>query len=100
MKRFEGLLVPGLMKDFPSRTVAGSFGDWVANHVSLEQLLGVAGWLSPEFVEIQGHVFWDCESARILGRDRVLSTPFGDDPVTVERYGNIVNLVEFFFAIS
>lgn len=100
MEMIDGLLRPTLMQRFPSRTAASSFGDWVANHAGLEQVLGVAGWLAPEFVEIEGHVFWDRESVGVLGPERSLTTPFGNDSKTIERYGNLLNLVEFFLAAA
>lgn len=97
MKTYKGILTTDIMQQFPSATAAATFGDWVANHVGLEQVLGLAGFLAPEFVEVKGHLFWD----RHVGEDLELvepNTPFGNDPKTVERYYNIVNLAEFFLA--
>lgn len=88
------------MRQFPSGTAATTFGDWVANHVGLEQVLGVAGFLDPEFVEVQGHLFWDRHVGEDLAKLEALNTPFGSDPETVERYYNIVNLSEFFLAAA
>jgi hypothetical protein len=98
MRKGRGVLEPSLMSNFPSGTAAGTFSEWVANHVGLEQLLGLAGFLSPEFFEVEGHVFWDRYVAERLEQTRPLHTPFGDDPVTIERYFNTINLGEFFLA--
>lgn len=83
------------MQQFPSGTAAATFGDWVANHVGLEQVLGLAGFLAPEFVEVEGHLFWDRQVGEDLDKLEELSTPFGSDSETVERYYNTVNLGEF-----
>lgn len=86
------------MSRFPSGTAARTFSEWVANHVGLEQLLGLAGFLSPEFFEVDGHVFWDRYVAERLEQMRALDTPFGDEPAVIERYFNTINLGEFFLA--
>lgn len=98
MKVYDGILPREIMQEFPSGTAAATFGDWVANHVGLEQVLGLAGFFAPEFVEVKGHVFWDRHVGEELENLEQLSTPFGDDSETVERYYNIVNLGEFFLA--
>lgn len=59
MKTHEGLLPPTIMLRFPSGTAAKAFGDWVPNHVGLEQVLGLAGLLDPEFVEVEDLLFWN-----------------------------------------
>lgn len=86
------------MSRFPSRTAARTFSEWVANHVGLEQLIGLAGFLSPDFFEVDGHLFWDWYVVERLEQIHPLRTPFGDDPATVERYFNTMNLGEFFLA--
>lgn len=100
MKKHPGLFSTDIMQRFPSRTAAFNFGEWVANHVGLEQVIGLAGWLEPEFVELRGHVFWDSRMAetgeQMQESDINLRTGIGEDPVTVERYFNLVNLAEFF----
>lgn len=98
MNTSRGILQPDLMLKFPSGTAAQTFAEWVANHVGLEQLLGLAGFLSPEFFELDGHVFWDRYVAERLEGLGPLQTPFGNDSVTVERYFNTINLGEFFLA--
>ncbi len=89
------LLQPELMQLFPSGTAAPTFAEWVANHAGLEQILGVAGMLSPSFHEVQGIIVWDKHVADRI-QEVELGTPFGDDPETVERYFNTLNLAEFF----
>jgi hypothetical protein len=95
MKIHSGILATDIMSKFPSRTAAATFGDWVANHVGLEQVLGLAGFLAPEFIEVKGHLFWDRHVAEDMERASPC-TPFGNSPETVERYFNMVNLAEFF----
>lgn len=95
METYRGSLTTEIMLKFPSGTAAPTFAEWVANHVGLEQVLGLAGFLDPDFYEVKGHVFWDRHVAERL-EQVPLGTPFGDDSVTVERYFNTINLAEFF----
>ena len=88
-------LQPEIMALFPSGTAAPTFAEWVANHAGLEQVLGVAGMLSPSFYEVNGVVVWDKHVAEQL-QDAELTTPFGGDATTTERYFNVLNLAEFF----
>ena len=97
MKVHEGIVPAALMSRFPSGTAAATFPDWVANHVGLEQILGAAGVFAPELVELNGCLFWDRHVAEKL-EGIELSTPFGNDLETVERYYNLFNLAEFFLA--
>lgn len=98
MNRIEGVVSPELMSRFPSGTEAQTFADWVANHVGLEQVLGLAGFLMPDFFEVGEYLFWDMHVAEKLNQLTSVWTPFGDDPSTVERYFNVINLGEFFLA--
>lgn len=59
MNTYDGILSIDIMQKFPSATAVPTFGEWVANHVGLEQVLGLVGFFSPEFVEVKGHLFWD-----------------------------------------
>lgn len=95
MKIHQGVLAAEIMLKFPSGTAVPTFSEWVANHVGLEQLLGLAGFLNPEFYEVRGHLLWDRHVSERL-EEASPSTPFGDDPTTVERYFNTINLAEFF----
>ena len=95
MRSHRGVLTTDIMLKFPSGTAAATFSNWVANHVGLEQVLGLAGMLDPEFHEVKGHLFWHRRVAEHLERVP-LNTPFGDDHATVERYFNTINLAEFF----
>jgi hypothetical protein len=45
MRVHRGSLPAEIMLKFPSGTAAETFPDWVANHVGLEQVLGLAGLL-------------------------------------------------------
>jgi len=99
MKKHQGILASDIMLKFPSGTAVSAFPEWVANHVGLESVLGLAGFLDPEFFEVNGHVFWDQHVAERLAQVQI-STPFGDDSTTVERYFNTINLAEFFLAAA
>jgi hypothetical protein len=90
-----GNLTTDIMLKFPSESAAATFPEWVANHVGLEQLLGLAGFLDPDFYEVKGHLFWDRRIGERAGQI-ALVTPFGNDAATVERYFNTLNLAEFF----
>jgi hypothetical protein len=98
MHKRNGLFDPELMLRFPSGTAARTFSEWAANHVGLEQVIGLAGFLSPGFFEFQGCVFWDEYVVEKLETRGIASSPFGNDDPTIERYYNVVNLAEFFIA--
>lgn len=100
MFRSKGILEPEVMLAFPSGTAASTFPEWVANHVGLEQLLGISGFLCPDFYEVDGHLFWDRYVAEQFEQIDSPRTPFGDDPQTVERYFNTINLGEFFLSAA
>ncbi len=100
MKTYEGILPRAVMQQFPSGTAAATFGDWVANHVGLEQVLGLAGFLAPEFVEVRGYLLWDRHVGLDLDKLEEVRTSFGEDPETVERYHNTINLAEFFLGAA
>ncbi len=95
METHDGVLKPEIMQLFPSGTAAATFPNWVVNLAGLEQFLGVAGMLDPPFYEVKGLVVWDKHVAERLETSEP-GTPFGDDPETVERYFNTINLWEFF----
>ena len=97
MKPTKSVLPPEIMNHFPSGTGLPTFSQWVANLVALEQLIGVAGLLAPAFYEVGNYVFWDEAVAKSLD-GKSASTPFGDDPESVERYYNVLNLEEFFLS--
>lgn len=99
MKEFPGIFSPEIMLKFPSGTGLPTFHAWVANQVGLEQILGLAGLLAPSFFEVGDYIVWNRRIAERLD----LSPPrtrFGDDPETIERYFNLFNLEEFFFATN
>jgi hypothetical protein len=96
MKIYRSSLPIAVLHSLPSGSGQPTYPVWAANHVGLEQILGVAGFLDPEFYEVKGHVFWDWFVAERREERSVITTPFGNDPRTVERYYNIVNLDEFF----
>jgi len=95
MNIYRGILTTDIMLKFPSGTAAATFPDWVANHVGLEQVLALAGFIDPEFYEVKNHLFWDRHVAERV-EHVTPNTPFGNDPETVERYFNTLNLAEFF----
>jgi len=94
-----GLFEPDLMIRFPSKSAARTFPDWVAKHVGLEHVLGVAGFLSPDFFELGKYLFFDRSLEEDRDLSRPFSTPFGDDQATIERYYNIVHIGDFFIVV-
>jgi hypothetical protein len=95
MKTLDETLKPEIMQLFPSGTAVPTFPEWVANHAGLEQFLCVAGMLNPSFHEVKGLLVWDKRVVDCLDKVEP-GTPFGNDPETIERYFNTINLVEFF----
>ncbi|MBN8613446.1 MAG: hypothetical protein J0L92_22825 [Deltaproteobacteria bacterium] len=102
IKTHQGVLPREVLHQFPLRSPPTTHGyaEWIPNFAGLEHVLGVAGLLDPDFHEVGEHVFWSRGVAEGFERVGVVGTRFGNDPVTVERYSNIVNLEEFFLAAA
>ncbi|WP_354691490.1 hypothetical protein [Phytobacter sp. RSE-02] len=105
MKVYQGNISKESLSLFVSDIGSGEFFSYVGHLVSLEQAISVLGLLSPDFIEIQGHIFWlpnaqqyDPKRFHLLGlvesKSSVLvqSTSRRD----VERYRNIFSINQFF----
>lgn len=57
MKSCQGNISQDSLNLFASDIGSGEFFSYVGNLVSLEQAISV-GLLSPDFIELEGHVFW------------------------------------------
>ena len=90
-----GIFHADLMLEFPSQFVTRTFSTWIMNKVGLEQLLVVAGFLMPDFFEVDEYLFWDQGVAECYSRVERIYTEFGDDPVTIERVSNRICLGDF-----
>lgn len=58
MKFYQGNIPKESLNLFVSDIGSGEFFSYVGNLVSLEQVISVLGLLSPDFIEVDGHVFW------------------------------------------
>ncbi|MBS6739893.1 MAG: hypothetical protein KH310_17640 [Enterobacteriaceae bacterium] len=109
MKVYQGNISKESLGLFVSDIGAGEFFSYVGHLVSLEQAISVLGLLSPDFIEIQGHIFWlpnaqqyDPKRFHLLGlvesKSSVLvqSTSRRD----VERYRNIFFNKSVFFKVG
>ena len=82
-----------LMDKFPSQYPNKSYFNYVSNQVSLEGFIAVSGMLLPDIIELDGHVFLK-ENYPSLGGN--LSSRFGNDRKTLERYVNLLCLSDFY----
>lgn len=83
----------------------GSFFSYVGNLVSLEQAISVIGLLSPDFIEVDNHVFWmpnaqqyDPQKIHLKGLVETASNVLEQSTLRrdVERYRNIFSINQFF----
>jgi hypothetical protein len=58
MKIYQGSISKESLNLFVSDIGSGEFFSYVGHLVSLEQAISVLGLLSPDFIEVDGHVFW------------------------------------------
>lgn len=58
MKVFQGNISKESLSLFVSNIGSGEFFSYVGSLVSLEQAISVLGLLSPDFIEVNGHIFW------------------------------------------
>ena len=91
-----GLLDRDLLLKFSTMPYAGTFSTWVGNCVRLWEVLGIAGFLSPDFFEVGEYLFWDLDVAERIAQTDPRVLPFGDDPCAFERHFNTINLARFF----
>ncbi len=91
-----GIIDPELVGKFPSGFPFRNFFPYVANLVSLEQFLAVAGVLAPSFLERDEHIFLLENCRDFSGDPNDLTSPFGNDRKSVERWNNIKPMKELF----
>ncbi len=105
MKSFQGNISKESLSLFASDIGTGEFFSYVGNLVSLEQAISVLALLSPDFIELDGHVFWlpnaqqyDPKKIPLTG---LILTEAGvlqksESRRDVERYRNIFSINQFF----
>lgn len=105
MKIYNGSISKDSLSLFASDVGFGEFFSYVGSFVSLEQAISVLGLLSPDFIEVDGHVFWlpdakqyDPKKIHLIGlvdtESGVLEqSEFRRD---VERYRNLFSINQFF----
>lgn len=105
MKIYEGGVSKDSLKLFVSDIGCEEFFSYVGNLVSLEQAISVLGLLSPDFIELEGHVFWlpnaqQYEPQKFHLKGLVETEAGGFKPSglrkDVERYKNIFTINQFF----
>lgn len=105
MKAYQGCISKGSLNLFASDIGVGEFFSYVGNLVSLEQAISVLGLLSPDFVEVDGHVFWLPNAQQYDSQKKCLKglveTEAGaleqsTSRKDVERYRNIFSINQFF----
>ncbi|MBI6856248.1 hypothetical protein YA0002_26170 [Pseudomonas cichorii] len=105
MKSYQGNVSKESLSLFVSDIGSGEFFSYVGNLVSLEQAISVLGLLSPDFVELGGHVFWlpdakqfDPQKFQLKGLVETESGILKQSELRrdVERYRNIFSINQFF----
>lgn len=105
MRRYQGNVSKEFLKLFASDIGSGEYFSYAGNLVSLEQAISVLGLLSPDFIEVDGHIFWLPDAERYDPQKFLLkglveteagaleqSTSRRD----VERYRNTISINQFF----
>ena len=105
MKVYQGNISKGSLSLFVSDIGSGNFFSYVGHLVSLEQAFSVLGLLSPDFIEVSGHVFWlpnaqqyDPQKFHLNGLVETESSVLEQSTSRrdVERYRNIFSINQFF----
>lgn len=105
MKIYQGNIPKESLNLFASDIGSGEFFSYVGNLVSLEQAISVLGVLSPDFIDINGHVFWlpnarqyDPKKFNLYGLVEAESNVLekSTSRKDVERYRNILSINQFF----
>lgn len=105
MKICQGSISKESLNLFVSNIGSGEFFSYVGNFVSLEQAISVLGVLSPDFVEVDGHVFWlpdaqqyDPQNFQLKGLVGTASSALEQSAtrIDVERYRNNFSISQFF----
>lgn len=105
MKVYQGNMPKETLNLFVSDIGSGEFFSYVGHLVSLEQAVSVIGLLSPDFIEVDGHVFWlpnahqyDSQKFHLKGLVETESGILEQSELRkdVERYRNIFSINQFF----
>lgn len=105
IKIYQGNIPKEMLNLFVSDIGSREFFSYVGNLVSLEQAVSVLGLLSPDFIEVDGHIFW-LPSAQQYKPQKfhlkgLVETESGmleqsASRRDVERYRNIFSINQFF----
>lgn len=93
MKELKSSIDIDLIEKFPSQYPNRSYFNYVSNQVGLEGFIAVSGMLSPDITEVNEHVFLKENYPSLNGN---LSSRFGNDRKTLERYVNLLCLSDFY----
>ncbi|WP_239065514.1 hypothetical protein [Pseudomonas fluorescens] len=105
MKIYKGNISKKSLNLFVSDIGSGEFFSYVGNLVSLEQTISVLGLLSPDFIEVDGHVFWlpnaeqyDPHKLPLRGMVETETGVLKQSALRkdVERYRNVFSISQFF----
>jgi hypothetical protein len=105
MKVYQGNISKESLNLFVSDIGSGEFFSYVGHLVSLEQAISVLGLLSPDFIEVDGHIFWlpnaqqyDPQKFHLKGLVETESSVLEQSVSRrdVERYRNIFSVNQFF----
>lgn len=105
IKVYKGNISKESLSLFVSDIGSGEFFSYVGNLVSLEQAISVLGLLSPDFIEINGHIFWlpdaqqyNPQRFHLKGLVETESGVLEQSALRrdVERYRNIFSINQFF----
>lgn len=105
MKSCKGNIPQESLSLFASDIGSGEFFSYVGNLVSLEQAISVLGLLTPDFIELEGHVFWlpnvqqyDPQKFPLKGLVKTEAGLLEESALRrdVERYRNIFSINQFF----
>ncbi|WP_250212216.1 hypothetical protein [Pseudomonas fluorescens] len=105
MKIYQGNISKESLSLFVSDIGSGEFFSYVGHLVSLEQAISVLGLLSPDFIEVNGHIFW-LPNAQQYGPQKIHLNRLVETESSmleqstsrrdVERYRNIFPISQFF----
>jgi hypothetical protein len=92
--KHEGCISLNIIDEFETGFPFKSFFAYVSSNLTIEGFFAVAGMLCPDFIELEGHILL---AENINALEDNLSSPFGNDKKTIERYINLFSTQEFTF---
>ncbi|WP_319824432.1 hypothetical protein [Thalassovita sp.] len=105
MRIVEGGVPKDILRSYSTDLGTGEFFTYVGNLVTIEQAISVIGVLSPDFVEIDDHVFWTangeefiCGTSQFVGLKESGTGALvrSNERRDVERYQNNFSVSQFF----